>query len=280
MKEDSSPTRSCEGTSEKSAAYLRATFGLQGKVAFITGSREGLGEATAIGFAKAGARVAVTSRTGKGLEGLVDRIRSIGSEALPFALELRDLDQVRSVVDKTAEHFGRFDILVNNVGYATRGDSLTYAPSDWDEIMEVNLRGSFYMAQAAAPHMIKAGSGSIINISTAFAHTAMSHRAAYAASKAGVEHMTRILAVEWARHKITVNVVAPTTMLTPTRAHVFPTPEAVQERVKLMPMGRALGRLQVPEDVVPAIVFMASEGARFITGATLVVDGGFSIEKA
>ena len=222
----------------------------------------------------------MTSRSGKGLDALVDKIHSLGSEALPLALELRDLDQIRSVVEKTAEHFGRLDILINNVGYATRGDSLTYTPSDWNEVMEVNLRGSFYMAQAAAPHMIKLGGGSIINISTAFAHTAMQHRAAYAASKAGVEHMTRILAVEWARHKITVNVVAPTTMLTPTRAHVFPTKEAVQERVKLMPIGRALGRLQIPEDVVPAIVFMASDGARFITGATLVVDGGFSIEKA
>ena len=260
--------------------YLKKTFGLLGKIALITGSSEGLGEATAIGMACAGAKVAVTSIDGDGLETVVSKIRAAGSEALSLGLELRNLDQLPSAVEKIVKHFGRIDILVNNASFATRGDSLTYPSSDWDRVMEVNMRGAFYMAQAVAPHMIAQGGGRIINISTGHAHTAMGGRAAYASSKAGLEHITRILSVEWARHQITVNVVAPTTMLTPTRAHVFPTAESLQARVNEIPMAKAFGRLQVPEDVVPSIIFVASDAGRFITGASIVVDGGFSVFKS
>ncbi|MGH7861575.1 MAG: SDR family NAD(P)-dependent oxidoreductase [Candidatus Dormibacteraceae bacterium] len=254
--------------------YFEHTFGLSGKVALVTGGREGIGAATAISLAMAGARVAVTSRTREGLEEVVAAVQRTGSEALPLSLELRDVEQVQDVVRQVHQHFGRLDILVNNAGIAIRADSLTYPQSAFDEVFEVNLRASFYAAQAAALLMIDSGGGRIINLSSVFAHTAMPHRAAYAASKAGLEQMTKILAVEWAPHHITVNCIAPATIDTPTRAHLFPTPEALAERLRLIPVGR----LGVPEDVAPAVLLLASRAGDFITGSTIMVDGGMSID--
>lgn len=256
----------------ESRSYLEQTFGLAGKVALITGAREGIGAATAVALAAAGARVAVTSHTVEGLAEVVSKVRAAGSEALPIALELRDLRQVQRAVEQTADHFGGLDILVNNAGVALRSDSLSYPREDFDQVVEVNLRGSFYAAQAAAGRMIPRGGGRIINLSSVFAHLAMANRAAYAASKAGLEQMTKILAVEWAKHGITVNAVAPATILTPTRAHLFPTQEALDARLRMIP----LGRLGTPEDIAPAILFLASPGASWITGAILLADGGMS----
>ncbi|MFZ0215719.1 MAG: SDR family NAD(P)-dependent oxidoreductase [Candidatus Dormiibacterota bacterium] len=254
--------------------YFTRTFGLAGKVALVTGAREGIGLATAVALASAGARVAVTSRSREGLEQACEAVRAAGSEAFPIALELRDLHQVRGAVAATAAHFGGLDILFNNAGIAIRAASVTYAEADWAEVMDVNLRASFYAAQAAAPLMIERGAGRIINLSSVFAHAAMPNRAAYAASKAGLEQMTKVLAVEWAPHHIQVNCVAPATIATPTRAHLFPTPEALADRVRMIPVGR----LGVPEDVAPAVLFLASPAANFITGETIVVDGGMSID--
>ena len=257
-----------------SNGYLDRTFGLSGKVALVTGAREGIGFATAIALAAAGARVAVTSRTVDGLKAVVSAVAETGSEALPLALELRDTDQVRSVVQAAADHFGGLDILVNNAGIAIRKESLTYPEADFAEVIEVNLRGSFVAAQAAAPLMMERGAGRIVNLSSVFAHVAMSNRAAYAASKAGLEQMTRVLAVEWAPHHINVNCVAPATIDTPTRAHLFPTPEALAERIRMIPAGR----LGVPEDVAPAVLYLASPASAWVTGATILVDGGMSID--
>jgi NAD(P)-dependent dehydrogenase (short-subunit alcohol dehydrogenase family) len=254
--------------------YLERTFGLKGRVALVTGAREGIGFATAVALAGAGARVAVTSRTVDGLRDVVREVEAAGSEALPLALELRDLEQVRSVVAATAAHFGGLDILVNNAGIAIRKDSLTYPEADFAEVLDVNLRGSFYAAQAAAPLMIQRGGGRIVNLSSVFAHIAMPHRAAYAASKAGLEQMTKVLAMEWAPHGINVNCVAPATIDTPTRAHLFPTPEALAERIRMIPAGR----LGVPADVAPAVLYLASPGSAWVTGATILVDGGMSID--
>lgn len=254
--------------------YFDHTFGLSGKVALVTGGREGIGAATALALAWAGARVAVTSRTREGLDEVVAAVQRTGSEALPMSLELRDVEQVQEVVRQAHRHFGRLDILVNNAGIAIRADSLTYPRAAFDEVIEVNLRASFYAAQAAALLMIDSGGGRIINLSSVFAHTAMPHRAAYAASKAGLEQMTKVLAVEWAPQHITVNCIAPATIATPTRAHLFPTPEALAERLRLIPVGR----LGVPEDVAPAVLFLASRAGGFITGSTIMVDGGMSID--
>ncbi|HEX6548061.1 MAG TPA: glucose 1-dehydrogenase [Candidatus Dormibacteraeota bacterium] len=253
--------------------FLQRAFGLEGKVALITGAREGIGAAAALAFAEAGARVAITSRTTGGLASIADAVRAAGSDALPLAMEMRDLETVRAGVEETARHFGRLDVLVNNAGIAIRADSLTYTDADWAEVTEVDLRGPFFAAQSAAALMARAGGGRIINVSSVFAHRAMGLRAAYAASKAGLEQMTKVLAVEWAKAGITVNAVAPGTVLTPTREHLFPTPEALAERLRLIP----LGRLGAPEDIAPAILFLASPAASWITGAVINIDGGMRL---
>ncbi len=253
--------------------YLRRTFGLEGKVALVTGAREGIGFAAATALAEAGARVAVTSRSADGLLAVVEAIREAGSEALPLMMEMRDLASVRSGIERAAEHFGRLDVLVNNAGVAIRAPSLTYTEAEWAEVLEVDLRGPFFAAQAAAAIMARSGGGRIINVSSVFAHKAMGSRAAYAASKAGLEQMTKVLAVEWASHGITVNAVAPGTVLTPSREHLFATPEALAERLRIIPLGR-LGR---PEDIAPAILFLASPAATWITGAVINIDGGMRL---
>jgi len=253
--------------------YLRRTFGLEGKVALVTGAREGIGFAAATALAEAGARVAVTSRSADGLLAVVEAIREAGSEALPLMMEMRDLASVRSGIERAAEHFGRLDVLVNNAGVAIRAPSLTYTEAEWAEVLEVDLRGPFFAAQAAAAIMARSGGGRIINVSSVFAHKAMGSRAAYAASKAGLEQMTKVLAVEWASHGITVNAVAPGTVLTPSREHLFATPEALAERLRIIPLGR-LGR---PEDIAPAILFLASPAAAWITGAVINIDGGMRL---
>jgi 2-deoxy-D-gluconate 3-dehydrogenase len=256
--------------------YFQSTFGLAGKVALITGAREGIGYAIAVALASAGARVAVTSRSVDGLGPVTQAVSAAGSEAFGIALEVRDLKQVRGAVDAAAEHFGGLDILVNNAGIAIRADSLAYTEDAFDEVVDVNLRATFFAAQAAAPHMIARGGGRIINLSSVFAHAALPKRAVYAATKAGLEQMTKILAVEWAPNNILVNCVAPGTVATPTRAHLFPTPEALAERLRSI----RVGRLGVPEDVAPAVLLLASRGGDFITGATIQIDGGMALGPA
>ena len=253
--------------------YLARTFGLEGKVALVTGAREGIGLAIAVALASAGAKVAITSRSVDGLHTAVEAIRSAGGQALPLALEVRDLAQVRAAVDSTAAHFGGLDILVNNAGIAIRAESLTYTEADFTEVIDVNLRATFFAAQAAAVHMIERGGGRVINLSSVFAHAALPQRAVYAASKAGLEQMTKVLAVEWATHGIRVNAIAPGTILTPTREHLFPTPEALAERLRIIPSGR----LGTPEDIAPAVLLLASRAGEFITGSTFVLDGGMSL---
>ena len=253
--------------------YFEHTFGLAGKVALVTGAREGIGFAIAVALASAGARVVVTSRSTEGLEPVIQAVAAAGSEALGIAVELRDLEQLRGAVGTAAEHFGGLDILVNNAGIAIRADSLTYTEAAFSEVVDVNLRAAFFAAQAAAPHMIARGGGRIVNLSSVFAHAALPNRAVYAATKAGLEQMTKILAVEWAPQNILVNCVAPSTIATPTRAHLFPTAEALAERLRSI----RVGRLGVPEDVAPAVLLLCSRAGDFITGTTIEVDGGMSL---
>jgi NAD(P)-dependent dehydrogenase (short-subunit alcohol dehydrogenase family) len=259
-----------------SAAFLEQLFGLAGRAALVTGARQGIGEAIAEGLARAGANVAVTSRDGAALDPVVASLERHGVRALPLELELADAGQVEARVAETVAAFGRLDIVVNNAALSVRGDSLDYDLADWDRVFATNLRGAFLVSRAAARVMRDRGGGRIVNLSSPFARVGLPGRAAYSASKAGLEQLTRSLAVEWAPYGITVNAVATTTVLTETREELFRDEAVLAERVAQIPLGR-LGR---PEDLVGAILFLCGDAGSFVTGEALLVDGGYTVRRA
>ena len=254
---------------------LTRLFGLAGRVALVTGARHGLGRAVALGLAGAGARVVLTSRDPEQLRELGAELDALGAEHRSLALELTDASQIAPVVEAAAARWGRLDVVVNNAGVSIRKAAVDYSAGDWDSVFDVNLRAPFLVAQAAAGVM-GADGGRIINISSTMARAAAPRRAPYAASKAGLEHLTRALALEWAARKITVNAIAPGATLTDTRRDVLGREEDRKARIREIP----LGRLGVAEDVVGAVLLLAGEAGSFITGQTVVVDGGFTVGRA
>lgn len=253
--------------------YLAGMFGLPGRVALVTGARAGIGAALALGLARAGADVAVTSREQSGSEEVAAAVAATGRRSLALQLELRDLASIEAAVEATVTALGGIDILVNNAGASIRIDALDYGAADWDSVLQTNLRGSFFLTQAAAGRMIPRRFGRIISVSSTYARVVRPQRAAYAASKAGLEQLTRALALEWAGTGVTVNAVAPTSVRTPSREDKYRDPGYEARRAADIP----LGRLCLPEDVVGAVVFLASPGASFITGHTIAVDGGYTL---
>ncbi|MDA0159243.1 SDR family oxidoreductase [Solirubrobacter ginsenosidimutans] len=225
---------------------------MAGRVALVTGARQGVGRSIATALAEAGAEVIGTSReAGDGLR----------------ALDVADPQQI----DALMAEIGRLDILVNNAGLSIRRPAGEYAVDEWDAVLDVNLRGPFLMARAAAARM--PGGGRIINLSSTYARATVTERAPYAASKAGLEHLTRVLALEWAPRGILVNAVAPGLTDTETRAAVLADPEQAARRAAEIP----LGRIGEADDVAGAVLLLASEAGRFITGQTIVVDGGYTL---
>jgi len=256
--------------------FFRGLFGLEGRVALVTGARHGIGEAIAEALARAGADVAVTSRSASSLEELVARLAGLGVRALALELELSDPRSVEECVATTVEQLGRLDIVVNNAGLSVHGPALDFDLGDWDRIFEANLRGAFLVSRAAGRVMKVQGGGRIVNLSSPFSRVGVPDRVAYSASKAGLEQLTRSLAVEWAPYGITVNAVAPTTVLTETRVHLFRDEEAMGRRIAEIPLGR-LGR---PEDVVGGVLLLCGSAGSFVTGETLLVDGGYTVKRA
>ncbi len=251
---------------------LHDLFGLAGRVALITGARQGIGEAIADGLARAGAAVAVTARDIRTLEPLVNRL---GPAALPLELELSDPDAIERCVHQTTARFDRLDIVINNAGLTVRAPAEELTLADWERVFATNLRGPFLLSRAAAEVMKDQGGGRIVNLSSPFARLGLADRSAYAASKAALEQLTRSLAVEWARYGITVNAVTPTTVLTESRRELFRDQSVIDARVAQIPLGR-LGR---PGDVVGAVLFLCGQAGSFVTGDTLLVDGGYTMRR-
>jgi NAD(P)-dependent dehydrogenase (short-subunit alcohol dehydrogenase family) len=258
------------------AEFLDRTFGLDGRVAFVTGARQGIGEAIAIGLARAGASIAVTSRDRSSLVSLVGRLEEFGAKALALELDVSDVAQVDAAVAATVDTFGGLDIAVNNAAATAHSPALDLSVAEWDHILATNLRGAFLVACAAARAMKQRGGGRIVSISSPFARVGLPDRVAYSVSKAGLEQLTRSLAVEWAQAGITVNTVAPTTVLTESRRALLSDEESLRNRVEQIP----LGRLAREDDVVGAILFLCAEAGSFVTGENVLVDGGYTIRRS
>jgi NAD(P)-dependent dehydrogenase (short-subunit alcohol dehydrogenase family) len=250
-------------------------FDLDGRIALVTGAARGLGRAIALALAEAGADVALGLRDVSRDDGLAGQIRDLGRRALPLQMDVTLLEEVDAAVAATVEQLGSLDLLVNNAG---GGAGLVPAEevsvAAFDRTLDVNLRGTFFACRAAFEPMRERGFGRIVSVSSQAALVALPGEAAYCSAKAAVSHLTRCLAVEWGRHGITVNSVAPTFVRTPGTEPVLSDPQfraEVEERIA------ALHRIGEPDEVAGAVVFLCSPAASLITGETLVIDGGWTI---
>lgn len=243
-------------------------FSLQDKVALVTGASQGIGRATALVLAEAGAKVALAARSRDKLEALAREIETAGRNALVVPMDIADAAQIKAGFQQTLAHFGRLDILVNNAALARDGLAIRMKLEDWETVLRTNLTGAHLCIQQALSPMIKQRSGRIINITSVVAETGNAGQANYVAAKAGLIGLTRAIAVEVASRNITVNAVAPGFITTPMTG---PLPDKVKEDMKAR---IPLGRFGTERDVAAAIVFLASDEAAYITGHVLDVNGG------
>lgn len=245
---------------------------LKDRVALITGGGTGIGAATARLFAEEGAAVCVTGRRKAPLDEIVTAIEATGGRALAVSGDVAITEDCQRMVDQTTASFGKIDVLVNNAGTATLMDADETSDELWDQTIATNLSGAFRLIRAVLPGMIARGAGNIVNVSSILAQTGMKKSAAYSASKAGLDQLTRVLAVEYADRGIRVNAVAPgwvdTPMTESVQAHA-----AMYERLKKK---HPMDRFGAPEEVAQAILYLASDQASFTTGSVLMVDGGWS----
>jgi NAD(P)-dependent dehydrogenase (short-subunit alcohol dehydrogenase family) len=248
-------------------------FDLTGRIALVTGAGRGLGRAISLAMANAGADIALGLRDPQTVGDLAEEIEALGRRALPVAMDVRDLEQVRDAVARTVAHFGRLDILVNNAGLGPANPAESVTEEDFDLTIDVNVKGTFFASQAAGRAMIEQGSGCIVNLSSQAGFVALPTESVYCVSKAAISHLTKCLAVEWGRHGITVNAVAPTFIRTPGTAADLADPEFHADVVERI---AGLHRIGEPVDVTGAVVFLASPAAALITGTTLMVDGGWT----
>lgn len=247
-------------------------FKLEGKVALVTGAARGLGKACALAMANAGADVALGLRDVNTATELVEEIESMGRRVVPLQMDVSSLEQIRDAVEQAVHAFGHIDILVNNVGVAPANPAEKVTEEDYDTTMDLNVKATFFTAQAVGKHMIERGSGRIINISSQAGFVALQDEAIYCTSKAAINHMTKNLASEWAKHNITVNAVAPTFIETPGTEPWLNDPDFRQSVIDRIP----LGRVGKPIEVAGPVVFLASDAASLITGSVLLIDGGWT----
>jgi NAD(P)-dependent dehydrogenase (short-subunit alcohol dehydrogenase family) len=247
-------------------------FDLAGKVALVTGASRGLGRYFARALANAGADLAITSRDKSALSGFAEELGGLGRHAFCAELEVRDLASIQQAVVAIEEHFGRIDILVNNAGCNIRKPALEVSWDDWNTILDTNLRGPFFVAQAVARGMVQHGYGRIINIGSVTSVQGYAGLGPYGASRGGIRQLTMSLADDWGSYGITVNCLAPGWFKTEQNRVLYENAAWVDYICDRIPLKRP-GR---PDDLDGAIVFLASESSRYITGQTLLVDGGIS----
>jgi NAD(P)-dependent dehydrogenase (short-subunit alcohol dehydrogenase family) len=258
---------------------------LAGKVAIVTGAgtvAEGMGngKATALLFAREGARIAAVDLNRAAAETTAEDIRKEGGAAIALAGDVSRSADVRGIVDATAAHFGRIDVLHNNVGIEIAGDPVSTTEEDWDRVHEVNLKGPFLMCKYTIPHMERQGGGAIINISSvASLRWSPVPYFPYHTSKAALNHMTRVIARQYAAKNIRCNVILPGMIDTPHVRHYYRdrSSEEVEQVMRRRDQACPMGRQGNPWDIARAALFLASDDAGYVTGVELVVDGGLTL---
>jgi NAD(P)-dependent dehydrogenase (short-subunit alcohol dehydrogenase family) len=247
-------------------------FSVKGKTALITGAARGIGRSCALALAEAGADIALGLRDIRQDNGVTEEIRMLGREALPLQMDVSDTRQIHEAVDRAIESFGNIDILVNNAGIAPSNLIEDYTEADFDLTIAINLKGTFFTSQAVGRHMIRNNSGRIINLSSQAGYIALPSESVYCMTKAGIRHLTKCFAVEWARYNINVNAVAPTFIETPGTEPWLADPEFKANVLSKI----QLGRIGIPQEVSSTVVFLASPAASMITGETILIDGGWT----
>ena len=244
---------------------------LEGKVAVVTGGTSGIGRAMSIGLAEAGADVVATARRQQQVDETSAAIEKLGRKTLRVASDVCDRKSLETLLAETVKSLGKVDILINCAGRIKRTPTISVSEEEWNGILDTNLTGTLRACQVFGTHMLERGYGRIINIASLNSFVALHEVAAYAASKAAVMSLTRSLAVEWSRKGITVNAIAPGVFRTELNANLLDSTPRGQELLLRTPMGR-FGKT---EELIGAAVYLASDAASFVTGETLVVDGGF-----
>ncbi|HEU0091880.1 MAG TPA: 3-oxoacyl-ACP reductase family protein [Vicinamibacteria bacterium] len=247
-------------------------FDVRGQIALVTGAARGIGRACALALAQAGADVALGLRDARTGGDLAREIEGLGRRALPLQMDMTRLVEVRQAIDAAAAHFGRLDILVNNAGLAPENPAEDVREEDFDLTLAVNLKGTFFASQAAGRVMIRQKYGRIVNLGSQAGFVALPTESVYCMTKAAISHLTKCLAVEWARHNITVNAVAPTFIRTPGTAECLANDAFRADVLSRIP----LGRIGEPMEVAAAVVYLASPAASLVTGTTLLIDGGWT----
>ena len=246
------------------------SLSLEGKVAIVTGGSRGIGRVIALGFAEAGADVAVAARTLADLEKVVEEIEKLGRRGLAVPTNIAIKSDVDNMVAKTLGKFGTIDILVNNAAMNIMRPIIELREDGWDKVMNVGLKGYYLCSQAAARVMIEKRSGNIINITSGAAEKAAPMLGAYSIAKAGVAMLTQVLAVDLARHNIRVNAIGPGMVKTGFSQPMWGNPDMLKAIESTIP----LGRLAEPEEIMAVALFLASDASSYITGQTIYVDGG------
>jgi NAD(P)-dependent dehydrogenase (short-subunit alcohol dehydrogenase family) len=246
-------------------------FGLEGKTAVVIGGTSGIGRTLSLGLADAGADVIASSRRQAQVDETAAEIERRGRRTLPHCSDVCSRASLEKLLAASLQRFAKIDILINSAGIIRRTPTISMPEEEWADILNTNLTGTLRACQIFGRHMLERGSGRIVNLTSLNSFVALSEVAAYAASKAGVSSLTRSLAVEWSKHGVTVNAIAPGVFRTALNADLLDNTARGQELLMRTPMGR-FGRT---EELVGAAVYLCSDAASFVTGQTLVVDGGF-----
>ncbi|WNG89106.1 D-threitol dehydrogenase [Mycobacterium sp. ITM-2016-00317] len=246
------------------------SFPLSDKVALVTGGGSGIGAAIVAAFAAKGARVAVVDLDG---DAAAARAAEAGPDSRGFACDVADPAAITTTVDSVVDAFGRIDILVNSAGVVMLAPAEDLPIDAWDKTIDINLKGTFLMCQAVGRHMLEAGRGAIVNMASQAATVALDQHVAYCASKFGVVGVSKVLAAEWGPRGVRVNTISPTVVLTDLGRKAWEGPRG-DELKKLIPMGR----FAYPDEIAAAAVYLSSDAAGMITGADLLIDGGYTIK--